>query len=142
MLGTIVVGVVVGGLATLARRWHRTLPIWRNGPTREQLAARVVYEEMIAAISAIDLALRDDESRWLLSLSESTTLTEAWRDYGDVLLGLDLERWEVLIDAMSAVPPSYGLTSIDTRSDDLKSALATRRERLVDGAEILRVVAH
>ena len=136
MVQAILVGVMIGGSITLGLRWRAARAEEREARSRERLAAVVLHEEMKAAIAALDLALRDDDSRWLVSMSESRTLTEAWREHGEALLGLGAKRWEVISDAVSAVAPSYGL--VYGRAEDLKRSLPERRELLVEGAGILR----
>ncbi len=69
-------------------------------------------------------------------MSESRTLTEAWREHGEALLGLGAKRWEVISDAVSAVAPSYGL--VYGRAAELKRLLPERRQSQDDGAGLLR----
>jgi hypothetical protein len=137
MVQAIVVGVVFGGLAVLALRRHDARAEGREARRRERLAAIVLYEEIKAAIEAIDMALHDNSSKWLVSMAESTTLTEAWREQAEALQGLGAERWYVLNDAVSAVAPSFGLISTSARAEDLKRSLVERRELLVESARIL-----
>jgi hypothetical protein len=58
MVQAIAVGVVVGGLITLGLWWRAARAEERETRRREQLAALVLYEEMKAAISALDFAQR------------------------------------------------------------------------------------
>jgi len=137
MVQAIVVGVVVGGLAALGLRWRDARAEARGARCRERLAAIVLYEEMRAAIEAIDIALRDDGSKWLVSMARSTTLTEAWREHAEALQGLGVERWYVVSDAVSAVAPGFGIVPAGTQAEDLRRSLVVRRELLVEGADIL-----
>jgi hypothetical protein len=139
MLQTIVVGALLGGLITLAVKWRSKLVRARQAQRREQLAVIVMYAEMTAAIAALDLALRDGNSKWLASMSESRTLSEAWRDHGEALVGLGNQQWAVLSDAVNAVAPNYALTSASPQTHgDLRRSLTARRQLLVEGARILR----
>jgi hypothetical protein len=140
MVGVIVVGVVIGGLATVALCRCRAHAEARQARTRERVAAIVLYEEVKAAIDAIDMALQSGGSRWLVSMSESTTLTEAWREQAQALQGLGAERWYAVSDAVSAVSPSCGLVSSTPPIEDLRRSLTERREMLLESAEILRDV--
>lgn len=97
----------------------------------------VLHDEMTAAIYGLDLALRDDGARWLASMSESRTLTEAWHEHGQVLLGLGMERWYALSDAVTAMEPSYELAAAKPQPEELRVALAERRRLLAEGAGIL-----
>lgn len=106
MVQAIVVGVVIGGLITVGLQRRATRANEREARSREQLAAIVLGEEMDAAIAALDLALSDDGAKWVVSMSESKTLSEAWREHGDALVGLGTERWEVISDAVNAMAPS------------------------------------
>ncbi len=140
MVLAIVVGVVIGGLATVGLRGHAARVEERHARSRERLAAIVLYEEVKAAIDAIDLALQDDSSRWFESMSESPTLTEAWCEQAELLIGLGAERWDVLSDAVSAGAPRHGLSSVSPQAEDLRRTLIERRELLVESAGILRVL--
>ena len=140
MVQAIVVGVVIGGLITVGLQRRATRANEREARSREQLAAIVLGEEMDAAIAALDLALSDDGAKWVVSMSESKTLSEAWREHGDALVGLGTERWEVISDAVNAMAPSYRLVSTSRQTEDLKRSLPERRELLVEGARILRSV--
>jgi hypothetical protein len=140
MVQTIVVGVVVGGLAALGLRRRDERAEAREARSLERLAAIVLYEEMKAAIEAIDMALREDSSKWLVCMAESTTLTEAWLEQAEALQALEPERWYVLIDAVSAVAPSVGLIPANAQAEDLRRSLRERRELLVEGAGVLRGV--
>ena len=135
----IVLGVVFGGLIHGGLRWRATRREKPEVQSREQLAALVLYEEMKAAIDALDLALSGDGYKWFASMSESRTLSEAWHEHGEELAGLGSERWAVLSEAVTAVAPSYGLVSVSAQTDDLSRSLTERRELLVEGAAILRV---
>jgi hypothetical protein len=73
MIGTVAVGIVFGLTAAIALRWRSRHAETRIAQRHERLAAIVLYTEAIAAIDALDLALRAEDSRWLLSMSESTT---------------------------------------------------------------------
>jgi hypothetical protein len=140
MVGAIVFGFVVGGLFALGLRSRATREQRREARRRERLAAIVLCEEMQSAIDALDMALRDDGSKWLVSMSQSTTLTEAWDAHAESLLGLGPERWVVINDAVSAVAPTYSPVSDSGQTEHLKRSLPGRRARLVNGAEILRSV--
>jgi hypothetical protein len=141
MVQAIVVGVVVtGGVIRFGLRWHAARAEERAGRSREQLAAVVLYEEMKAAISALDLALRDEHSKWLVSMSESRTLSEAWHEHGRELLGIGAAQWEVLSAAVTAMAPSYNLLSVRAQTEDLRRSLTERRDLLVEGTGILRAV--
>ena len=137
MVQAIVCGVVVGVVAALCLRWRDARAQAHQERGRERLAAIVLYEEINAAIEAIDMALRDDSSKWLVSMAESKTLTEAWREQAEALQGLGVERWYVLSDAVSAVAPGFGLISTSAQADDLRRLLRERRALLVEGAGIL-----
>ncbi len=137
MVQAIAVGVVVGGLAALGLRRRDAHAEAREARSRERIAAVVLYEEIKAAIEAIDMALHDDSSKWLVSVAESTTLTEAWREQAEALQGLGAERWYVLSDAVSAVAPCFGRISAGVQAKALRRSLMERRELLVEGAGIL-----
>lgn len=137
MVPTILVGVALGGLVMLSHRWRAARAEKYEARGREQLAAIVLYEEMKAAISALDLALRHEDSRWLASMSESRTLSEAWREHGGALLGLGVDQWEVLSAAVTAMTPGYSLLPIGGQSAGSKSSLTKRRELLLAGTGIL-----
>jgi len=137
VLETIVICVVVGVLVTLAR-WRRAGA--RDARCREQVAAILIHEEMTAAISSLDLALREDDAKWLVSMSQSATLTETWREHGQALVDLEPERWGMLDQAVSAMTPTYALTSAGTEIEDQRRTLTARRSQLVEGAGILRAV--
>jgi hypothetical protein len=138
MVLAIVVGLLIGGLTILMQGWRARRRAERAVRSREQIAALVLYEEMTAAISALDLALTADGSKWLLSMSESRTLTEAWHEHGEALVGLGAERWNVLSDAVSAVAPSLGLVSASAYTPEFKPSLTERRKLLIEAAGILR----
>jgi len=137
MVGTILFAVVIGGLATLALRWRDRRAEKREARSRERIAAIVLYEEIKAAIDAINMALKDDSSKWLLSMSESATLTEVWREQAEALQGLGPEHWYVLSEAVSAVTPSYRLLSTNRQLEELRRSLAELRELLVKSAGIV-----
>jgi hypothetical protein len=137
MIQTVVIGVAVGGAFTLGLRWRAARAEERAARSRERLAALLVCEEMKAAISALDLALRGDDPKWLVSMSESRTLSEAWHRHGEELAGLGAQRWEVLSEAVTAVAPSYGLVSVSVHAEDLRRSLTERRELLAEGVAIL-----
>jgi hypothetical protein len=137
VIRTVVVGVVLSGVFTLCLRWRAARAEERAARSRQRLAALVVCEEMKAAINALDLALKADNSKWLVSMSESRTLSEAWHEHGEELAGLGSRSWEVLSDAVTAVAPSYGLVSVSAHSEDLRRSLAERRELLAEGVGIL-----
>jgi hypothetical protein len=137
MIQTVVVGVVLGGAFILCLWWRAVRAEERAARSRERLAALVVCEEMKAAISALDLALKADNPKWLVSMSESRTLSEAWHEHGEVLAGLGERSWEVLSEAVTAVAPSYGLVSVSAHREDLRRSLAERRELLAEGVGIL-----
>ena len=139
MVRAIVVGAVIAGLITLGLRWRVARAQERQARAREQLAALVLYEEMQAAISALDFALRED-SKWLVSMSESRTLSEAWHEHGMELSGLGAGQWETLSAAVTAMEPSYELLSVGARAEDLRRSLPERRELLVEGTGILRAL--
>jgi hypothetical protein len=138
MVLAIIVGLLIGGVTTFMHRLHKRRAAERAVRSREELAALLLYEEMTAAISALDLALTADGSKWLRSMSESRTLTEAWHEHGEALVGLGTERWNALSDAVSAVAPSYDLVPARGSAPELKPSLKERRRLLVEGAEILR----
>ena len=140
MVQTFVVLGSFGAVLGLALWWRARLDLERAAESREQLAVIVMYGEMTAAIAALDLALRDGSSKWVVSMSESRTLSEAWRDHGEALIGLGSQQWEVLSEAVTAVAPSYGLGSGDapTEPEEARRVLTERRQRLVDGARVLR----
>jgi hypothetical protein len=140
MVQTVVVGVVVGAIFTIGLRWRAARINERVMRSREQFAALVVREEMKSAISALDLALKGDDSKWLVSMSESRTLSEAWHEHGEELVGLGARSWEVLSNAVNAVEPSYGLVSVSAQADELRASLMGRRELLVKGIEVLNDV--
>jgi hypothetical protein len=140
MVGAIAVGLVIGGMATVVLRRRRALAQERQARTRERIAAIIVHDEIKAAIDSIDMALQDSNAKWLVSMSESATLTGAWREQADALQGLATEHWHVVSDAVDAVSPSYGLASAKPPVDDLRRSLIERRELLVQGAEVLRSV--
>src|SRR5581483_10890094 len=119
MVQTIVVGVVIGVLMTLGLRLPGARARKREARGREQLAAVVLYEELKAAIDSLELALSADGSKWCVSLSQSSTLTEAWRDHGEALVGLGADRWCILSDAVSAVAPSQNLVLVSGPNDAL-----------------------
>lgn len=104
------------------------------------MAAILIHEEMRAAIDGLDLALREDDARWLVSMSESATLTETWREHGQALLGLEPARRGVLDGAVIAMTPRYELKSAGTEIEDQRRSLTARRGQLVEGAGILRAV--
>jgi hypothetical protein len=137
VLETIVICVVLGVLVMLARWWRAGA---RDARSREQVAAILIHEEMTAAISSLDLALREDDARWLVSMSESATLTEVWREHGQALVGLEPERWGVLDGAVSAMTPRYALKSAGTEIEGQRRSSTARRSQLVEGAGILRGV--
>jgi hypothetical protein len=137
MIQAVLVGVVIAGLVTLCVRWRAARARERAARNREQLAALLLCEEMKAAISALDLALRSDDPKWLVSMSESRTLSEAWQEHGEELAVLGAQRWEVLSEAVTAVAPSYGLVSVSVHTDDLRRSLRERRELLAEGVGIL-----
>jgi hypothetical protein len=140
MVGVIAVGLVIGGLATVVLRRRRALARGRQARARERIAAIVLCEEFKAAIDSIEMALQDSNAKWLVSMSESTTLTEAWREQAEALQGLATEHWRVVSDAVDAVSPRYGLPSARPPVEDLRRSLTKRRELLVQGAEVLRSV--
>lgn len=143
VFGAIVVGVVLGCVAALGLRRLDAHAIDREARHQERLAAIILYEEIKAAIEAIDMALKDDSSKWLVSMSESITLTEAWREQAEALQGVGADRWQVLSDAVSAMEPNHGLGSVKAAAEDLRRLLLERRELLVESAEILlRVRGH
>jgi hypothetical protein len=137
MVLAIVVGVVVGAMFTIRLRWRAARIEERAARSREQLAALVVREEMKSAISALDFALKGHDCKWLVSMSESRTLSEAWHVHGVELVGLGARKWEVLSKAVTAVEPRYGLVSLSAQAEELRASLAGRRELLVEGIEIL-----
>jgi hypothetical protein len=137
MIQLVAVGVVSGGGFTLSVRCRAARAEQRAARSRERLAALVVCEEMKAAISALDLALRTDDPKWLVSMSESRTLSEAWHEHGEELAGLGAQRWEVLSEAVTAVAPRYGLVSVSAHGEDLRRSLTERRELLAEGVGIL-----
>lgn len=140
MVLAVVVGVVIGGLTTLALRWRDARIAKRDARGRERLAAIVLYEEIAAAINAIDMALRDDSSRWLLSVSQSATLTEAWREQADALQELDADHWSVLNEAVSTLTRGHELIAPDPQPEDLRRSLVERRQLLASCADIVRTV--
>src|ERR1700761_8803595 len=111
MMEAIVAGVILGGLTTLAVQLRLKRANDRRAEKREQLAVIVMYAEVTAAIAALDLALSNGNSNWLASMSESRTLSEAWREHGEALIGLGSQSWTALSDAVNAVAPTYGLSS-------------------------------
>jgi hypothetical protein len=140
MVQTFVVAGSFGAVAGLAWWWRARRAEELAAERREQLAVIVMYGEMTAAIEALDLALRDDGSKWVVSMSESRTLSEAWRDHGEALIGLGSQQWEVLSEAVTAVAPSYGLGSgnAQVEPEELRRVLTERRQRLIEGARVLR----
>jgi hypothetical protein len=130
-------GVFLGVLVKLGMRWRSARAASRDERERERVAAIVLYEEMSAAIGGLDLALREDGSKWLESMAQSTTLIEAWQEHGPALIGLGLERWYTLSDAVTAMEPAYELAAAKPQPHELRASLAERRRLLVDGAEIL-----
>jgi hypothetical protein len=140
MIQAVAVGVVVGAAFTVGLHWRAARVEARATHSREELAALVLCEEMKAAISALDFALREDDSRWLVSMSESRALSEVWREHAEELTGLGAQRWEVLSEAVTAVAPSYGLVSVSAQVEDWRRSLTERRELLVEGVGILREV--
>jgi hypothetical protein len=124
MVGVIAVGLVIGGLATVVLRRRRALARGRQARARERIAAIVLCEEFKAAIDSIEMALQDSNAKWLVSMSESTTLTEAWREQAEALQGLATEHWRVVSDAVDAVSPRYGLPSARPPVEDLRRSLA------------------
>jgi hypothetical protein len=137
MIQTVAIGVVISGVYTFCLWWRAVRAEERAARSRQRLAALVVCEEMRAAISAIDLALKADNSKWLVSMSESRTLSEAWHEHGEELAGLGARHWEVLSEAVTAVAPSYGLESVSAQGEDLRRSLTERRELLAQGVGIL-----
>jgi hypothetical protein len=137
MIQTVILGIVIGATFMLCLRLRAARAEERAARSRQRLAALVVCEEMKAAISALDLALRADNSKWLVSMSESRTLSEAWHEHGEELAGLGARRWEVLSEAVTAVAPSYGLVSVSAHGEDLRRSLTERRELLAEGVGIL-----
>lgn len=132
------IGIVVAALAGLVRRLFKGRSAARQ---RELLAAQVLLEEMTAALSALDMALRRTDFKWLQSLSESRMLADAWQEHWEALgLRPADEHWEVIHEAVRAVAPTYGFASVTVREDKLKQTLMGRRERLVDATDILRVI--
>jgi hypothetical protein len=139
MVQTIVFAGWLGSLMGLALWWRAKRAEGREAESREQLAVIVMYAEVTAAIAALDLALRDGGSKWVVSMSESRTLSEAWRDHGEALIGLGSQRWAVLSEAVTAVAPSYGLGSGSPQTEtEMKRSLAERRQLLIEGARVLR----
>jgi hypothetical protein len=132
---------LIAGLVKLSMRWRAASEVRRDDRQRERVAAIVLYSEMNAAIGGLDLALRDDSPKWLESMSQSTTLIEAWQEHGQALLGLGLERWYALSDAVTAMEPAYELAAAKPQAEELRSSLAERRRLLEDGAEILHGLA-
>lgn len=137
MVAVIVFGVVVGGMTAGVLHRRRTRAKEREARSRERLAAIVLYEEVMAAIDGIDMALQGEGSKWLFSLSESTTLSEAWREQAAALMALDLERWHVLSDAVNAVAPQHRLKSANAHPEDIRRSLMANRELLIESAGIL-----
>jgi hypothetical protein len=74
----IIVGVVFGSLVAVELRSRARRTDEHEAQKREQLAAVLVHAEVAAAIESLDFALRADGSKWLASMSESATLSEAW----------------------------------------------------------------
>lgn len=140
MVQTFVVAGSFGAVAGLAWWWRLKRAEEQAAENREQLAVIVMYGEMTAAIEALDLALRDGSSKWVVSMSESRTLSEAWRDHGAALIGLGSQQWEVLSEAVTAVAPSYGLGSGNAQDEpeEMRRILTERRQRLAAGARVLR----
>jgi hypothetical protein len=138
MAFAIVVGVVPCVLFGL---WRRRRVTHRDAENLELLAAVVLYDEMTAAIGALDLALRNDDPKWLASMSESRTLSEAWYEHAEDLAALPEEHWAVVSDAVTAMAPGQrSVLASAGRDDDLRPSLTQSRELLVQGAEILRAV--
>jgi hypothetical protein len=81
-----------------------------------------------------------EDSKWLVSMSESRTLSEAWHEHGKELSGLAAAQWEVLSAAVTAMAPSYSLLSVGSRTEDLRRSLPERRQLLVEGTGILRAL--
>lgn len=142
MVQIVAIGLVLGGLITLGLQRRSKRAGQREAQGREELAVIVMYAEMTAAIAALDLALRDGSFKWVASLSESRTLSEAWRDHGEALLGLGPERWQSLSEAVTAVAPGYGLSRVaaDSETEALRGCLTERRGLLVEAARILSVL--
>jgi hypothetical protein len=140
MVHLVAAGVVIGGLMILGLRRRRTRARQREARSLEHLAAVVLYVEMQAAIDSLELALTADGSKWSVSLSQSSTLTEAWRAHGEALVELGAERWGIVSDAVSAVAPSDRPLLVSGQTEVLKRSLAERRELLIKGAGILRSV--
>lgn len=138
----IIVGVVSGLLIALGLRSRSLRALEREAQKREQLAAVLMYAEVAAAIEALDFALRADDPKWLASMSESTTLSEAWREHAETLNGLPSEHWAIVNEAVAAVAPSYALSSAGTKPqiEDLKRSLTDRRQLLIEAARILEGV--
>ena len=140
----IIVGVVIGLLAALELRSRSHRAQEREAQKREQLAAALMYAGVAAAIESLDFVIRADDSKWLASMSETTTLSEAWRDHAEALSGLESTHWSTVNEAVHAVAPSYVLSSAGGRSEieDLRRSLVERRQLLIEAAEILHGVHH
>jgi len=137
MVQTIVAGVVIGGLVAILRRRRDARAKERQARSRERLAAILLYEEIEAAIDAIDMALQNHNSKWLASMSQSATLVEVWREHAPALQELGPERWYVISDAVNAMAPTDGLTLDRAGTEDRRCALNERRELLAQSADVL-----
>ena len=92
-------------------------------------------------IGTLDMALKRCNAKWLPSLAENRALTTAWQTHWDSLqLGPDLGHWKVLQDAVDGVTPMQTSGFAGGDYPELRRVLTQRRERLIDAAQILRIV--
>jgi hypothetical protein len=138
VIQAIVVGLLVG--AVVCSYLQRRARMVRGRVQHEQdlFSVQALYAEMTAALSSVQMAARDPDSRWLFGLSESRTLTEAWITHALTLERLDPARWEILDRAVKAVEPIYAFASVRAETDLLQQSLAEREQRLRSGIDVLR----
>jgi len=127
------------------RRTHwlmlRRLKVPRAERRRELRTAQILHAEMTLVIGTLDMALKRSNAKWLPSLAENRALTTAWQNHWDSLeLGRGLGHWEVLQDAVDGVSPIHTSGLADGDYPELRRVLIQRRERLIDAAQILRVI--
>jgi hypothetical protein len=119
--------------------WWPKVP--REERRREQRAAQIIYAQMTLVIGTLDMALKRSNAKWLPSLADNRALTTAWQNHWDSLqLGRDLRHWKVLQDAIDGVSPVQALGLVGGDYPELRRVLTQRRERLIDAAQILRVI--
>jgi hypothetical protein len=137
--------VLVAFLDMAIRRTGRLMPrrrkVRREERRRELRAAQILHAEMTLVIGTLDMALHRSNAKWLPSLAENRALTTAWQNHwGSLQLGRGLGHWKVLQDAVDGVSPIHTLGLAGGDYPELRRVLIQRRERLIDAAQILRVI--